>query len=230
MLIGIQFPLSTRDDRINDTLNFENIYCFRYGTQIAKPSSRASTLARIDGFEVIGKISGTLLSPIILKKLNARFNYGFKLISMFLAIIYVILRVKGPPKSNKLNRTKTTLGKSLIQPLIDMFNALFTKRPNKLHCILAIQYLLYCIWMFSVEEELMRYLYLQKVLDGFDGTDFAYLTVFITSINSIGLLIILPILSHKLKLHDSAIQFWVLFIECIGMYSKLYNYQTLIIF
>ena len=71
------------------------------------------------------------------------------------------------------------------------------------------------------------FLYLQKVLDGFDGTDFAYLTVFITSVNSIGLLIILPILSHKLKLHDSAIQFWVLSIECIGMYSKLFLHYPL---
>ena len=96
-----------------------------------------------------------------------------------------------------------------------MFKAMTKVRPN-LNLILAIQYFLFAIYAFSFEEEGMRYLYLQKAFEGFDGTDFAHLTMFITSVNTIGLLVILPILSHKVNLHESTIQTMAIFVEVIG--------------
>ena len=67
---------------------------YGYGTQITDNSDRASTLARIDGFEMIGKILGTLLSPIILNQFSAKINYFCKMICTTLAIIYALLYVK----------------------------------------------------------------------------------------------------------------------------------------
>ena len=81
---------------------------------------------------------------------------------------------------------------------------------------------MYAIYCASYEEELLRYLFLQKSF-GFTGTDFAYLTVFITSINSIGLLVILPILSQLLKFHDATIQTISITVESLGIFAFAFS-------
>ena len=195
---------------------------YGHGTMITQPDSRASTLGRYDGFYILGKISGTFLSPIILKQLSAVYNYAFKIGCTLTAVIYVIVMVKPPPKPAAKSDKKKMTFKTLFKPLIHMFKALFTKRPNKLHWIIAVQYFLYASYCYSNEEEVMRYLYLQKSV-GVTGTDYAYLTVFTTLINSFGLLVLLPILSHKFKLHDASIQTLCLAVECIGLYAFVFS-------
>ena len=194
---------------------------YGHGTMITQPDSRASTLGRYDGFYILGKISGTFLSPIILQHLSATYNYAFKIGCTLIAVIYVILMVKPPSKPAQSEKKKMTF-QTLFKPLIDMFKALFTKRPNKLHWIIAVQYFLYASYCYSNEEEVMRYLYLQKSV-GVTGTDYAYLTVFTTLINSFGLLVLLPILSHKFKLHDASIQTLCLAVECMGLYAFVFS-------
>ena len=187
---------------------------------ITKPDSRASTLGRYDGFYILGKITGTFLSPLILKHLSPVYNYGFKIGCTLVAFVYVLVLVKPPPKSAKSDRKISV--KTLFKPLIQMFKALFTKRPNKLHWIIAVQYFLYASYCYSNEEEVMRYLYLQKSV-GVTGPDYAYLTVFTTLINSFGLLVLLPILSHTFKLHDATIQTLCLAVECVGLYAFVFS-------
>ena len=196
---------------------------YGYVTQVTVPSSRASTLARVDGFEVLGTISGTLLSPLVLDHLGAMYCYIFKLICTLVVFVYVFIRVK---KSQRTKAVKSKLGfKTLLNPLVDLTKTIFVRRPCKVHYILAIQFGLYAIYCSSIEERRMKYLYLQKVLDGFTGSDDAYMTVFITAMNSIGLLIILPLLSHKLKLHDALIQVFVVATECMGYFLFAFSAQ-----
>ena len=193
---------------------------YGHGTMITKPDSRASTLGRYDGFYILGKITGTFLSPLILKHLSPVYNYGFKIGCTLVALVYVLVLVKPPPKPAKSDRKISV--KTLFKPLIQMFKALFTKRPNKLHWIIAVQYFLYASYCYSNEEEVMRYLYLQKSV-GVTGPDYAYLTVFTTLINSFGLLVLLPILSHTFKLHDATIQTLCLAVECVGLYAFVFS-------
>ena len=196
---------------------------YGYVTLVTDPASRASTLARIDGFEVLGTISGTLLSPLVLDHLGAIYCYSFQLTCSLLVFIYVLMRVK------TFKKTKTASKKlgvsSLFQPLVDLAKTVFVRRPCKVHYILAIQFGLYSIYCSSIEERRMKYLYLQKVLEGFTGSDDAYMTVFITAMNSIGLLVILPILSHKLRLHDTLIQVFVVSTECMGYFLFAFSTQ-----
>ena len=195
---------------------------YGYGTSITEPNSRASTLGRIDGFEVIGKISGTLMSPVILNQLSATYSYSFKICCTVMALIYVALMVKTPPNKPMTKMKKNFKSIDLFTPLFDMVKTLFTKRPKKLHWILLVQFSMYAIYCASYEEELLRYLFLQKSF-GFTGTDFAYLTVFITSINSIGLLVILPILSQLLKFHDATIQTISITVESLGIFAFAFS-------
>ena len=197
---------------------------YGYGTSVTEPNSRASTLGRYDGLEVIGKISGTLISPFILNQLSATYSYSFKICCTVIALIYVALMVKTPPDKPMTTSIKKNFKFiDLFKPLFDMFKTLFVCRPNKLHWILLVQFSMYAIYCASYEEELIRYLYLQKSFEGFTGTDFAYLTVFITSINSVGLLVILPILSQLFKFHDATIQTMSIAVECLGIFAFAFS-------
>ena len=189
---------------------------------VTEPNSRASTMGRIDGFEVIGKIFGTLISPFIVNHLSATYSYSFKICCTLIALIYVALMVKTPPGNPMTKFRKNFKFIDLFKPFLDMCKTLFTKRPNKLHWILFMQFSMYAIYCASHEEELMRYLYLQKSF-GFTGTDFAYLTAFITSVNSVGLLVILPILSQLFKFHDATIQTITIAVECLGIFAFAFS-------
>ena len=187
---------------------------YGYGTKISDPDSRATTLARYDGFEVLGRLAGTYFSPMVKNHFGSPFNYGLKIICLVLVLVYVTFLVReSSEKKPSLPSCQNVL--EWFKPLVDMFKAMTKVRPN-LNLILAIQYFLFAIYAFSFEEEGMRYLYLQKAFEGFDGTDFAHLTMFITAVNTIGLLVILPILSHKVNLHESTIQTMAIFVEVIG--------------
>ena len=88
---------------------------YGFGAYNSKPEARASTLARYDGFEVLGKVTGTFFSPLVLTYLTAHANYTLKIACVFVVLLYVMFMVKDPPKETKLAR-KFKL-KSLTQPL-----------------------------------------------------------------------------------------------------------------
>ena len=170
----------------------------------------------------MGNIFGTLLSPLIVNQLSATYSYSFKICCTFIALIYVVLMVKTP-----LDKPMTKVKKNLniidmFKPLLDMCKTLFVCRPNKLHLIVLVQFVLYAIYTSSWEEEHVRYLYLQKSF-GFTGTDFAYLRVFIETIRSVGLLVILPIMSKSFRFHDATIQTISITVECLGIFAFAFS-------
>ena len=208
-------------DSFNSFLGGTSVYylgVYGIGTLISKNEARASTLARYDGFETIGCISGTLLSPIVLNNLSATASYSFRIGADFIALLYLLIFIKEPAntksRNTKVYRSKIQL---LFKPLKDMFGALFRLRPNGIHILLGIQYFCFASYWFTIPENELKYLYLQNTL-GFNGTDFSWLTVFRTSLNTVGLLLILPLLSCWCKLHDTMIQTIVITCECIGYF------------
>ena len=195
---------------------------YGYGTSVTEPNSRASTLGRIDGFEVMGNIFGTLISPLIVNQLSATYSYSFKICCTVIALIYVALMVKTPPGNPMTKFRKNFKFIELFKPFLDMCKTLFVCRPNKLHWIVFVQFVLYAIYSSSWEEEQVRYLYLQKSF-GFTGTDFAYLHVFIESIRSVGVLVILPIMSQIFRFHDATIQTISITVECLGIFAFAFS-------
>ena len=185
------------------------------GTLVSQDNARASTLARYDGLETLGLIFGTLLSPLVLRQSRIA-AYACKIGTSAFAILYLVFIVKEPakPKTQKVVRTKT---QTLVKPLVDMVRAIFKTRPNKLHILLAIQFYCFGSYWFAIEEKNLRYLYLNKTMD-FDGVAFSWLTVFMTICNSVGLLMVLPFLSHFCKMQDSFIQTIVITSEAIGCF------------
>ena len=170
----------------------------------------------------MGNIFGTLLSPLIVNQLSATYNYSFKICCTFIALIYVVLMVK-TPLDKPMTKVKKNLNiKDMFKPLLDMCKTLFVCRPNKLHLIVLVQFVLYAIYTSSWEEEHVRYLYLQKSF-GFTGTDFAYLRVFIETIRSVGLLVILPIMSKLFRFHDATIQTISITVECLGIFAFAFS-------
>jgi MFS family permease len=140
---------------------------------ISKPNNRASVLARFDGTENIGKIVGTILSPIILTYMGRYGNYGFKAGFTLLSIIYIIMFVKETPKEKEsLNSAKENcnFGKMIktfvIHPLRDMVKTLFKIRPKKLHILIAVQFYMFGSYWFILEEKALKYLYMLKTFEG----------------------------------------------------------------
>ena len=127
------------------------------------------------------------------------------------------------PLDKPMTKVKKNLNiKDMFKPLLDMCKTLFVCRPNKLHLIVLVQFVLYAIYTSSWEEEHVRYLYLQKSF-GFTGTDFAYLRVFIETIRSVGLLVILPIMSKSFRFHDATIQTISITLECLGIFAFAFS-------
>ena len=92
-----------------------------------------------------------------------------------------------------------------------MFKTIFKIRPKGLHVLIAIQFFMYASYCFVLEEKALRYLYLLKLFEGFTATDYSRFYAYATSINAVGLLVILPVLSKLFHLHDS-----LLLTICVG--------------
>ena len=67
----------------------------------------------------------------------------------------------------------------------------------------------------------LKYLYLLKLFEGFTATDYSRFYAYATSINAVGLLVILPVLSKLFHLHDS-----LLLTICVGTEAGGNNYYN----
>ena len=68
---------------------------------------RARTMTRFDGFENIGRLVGTALSPIILMNLGKFACFGLQVGCVFLGILYIVLFLpKISPKDEDLENCK----------------------------------------------------------------------------------------------------------------------------
>ena len=181
---------------------------YGYGAKTTTPENRATTLARFDGFELIGRISGSLVSPIIANKVDRYANFSLKLGCDFIVVLYLIFVIKDTPTIiDPKNQGKTSIGEKLktfvFTPLYDMFKTLFKIRPNGVHVLIAIQFFMYASYCFILEEKSLKYFFLLKTFEGFTATDYSRFFAYLQAINAVGLLLILPILSKILQFHDS---------------------------
>jgi hypothetical protein len=61
------------------------------------------------------------------------------------------------------------------------------------------------LYWFCIEEQLLVYFFATTQLSDFDGTDWAYLSFVQRALNSFALLVIMPIVSSKLQIHETII-------------------------
>ena len=208
------FLITTEIDSIYAIL--PNCYCllflsgvYGYGSLTTTPENRATTLARFDGLELVARVSGTLLAPIMSENTNKYANFILKLVSDLLAILYLIFIIKDTPRINNssVGEGVNSIGKKIhefiIRPLIDMFKSIFKIRLNGVHVLIAIQFYMFATYWFVLEEKALKYLYMLKTFEGFTATDYSRFFAFSTSVNAVGLLIIVPIMSKVFHWHDS---------------------------
>ena len=189
---------------------------YGYGAKTTTPENRSMTLARYDGFELIARVTGALVSPIIANNIDRYANFGLKLACDLFAVLYLILIITDTPRIIESNQKREpSIGQKIksvvISPLMDMFKAIFKIRPKGLHVLIAIQFCMYATYCFVLEEKALKYLYLSKLFEGFTATDYSRFYAYATSINAVGLLVILPVLSKLFHLHDS-----LLLTICVG--------------
>ena len=181
---------------------------------ISKPEDRAQTLTRFDGMEKVGSLIGIILSPIVFLKLGRYGNFGLATLSVGLSILYTCIFIPNNPsvKKNRSNYCK----KFVINPLVDMVKTIFKRRPKGLHWLIAIQFVAYAMYCLSHEEFMLRYFFLQNIFEGFGPVEFAVLNVYLSILQAIGLLVVVPII-NRFQLHDSGLLTIFVGLETIGI-------------
>ena len=150
---------------------------------------RARTMTRFDGFENIGLLVGTALSPVILMNIGRIAIFGLQLGCVFLGAVYIALflpqispklQQKGTSSSVVLpKRTLSFLIKEfVIFPLADLVKCLCKKRPRGLHWLILMQISVYALYAFAFEEYHLRYFFMSKAFQGFGPVDFAIFNVY----------------------------------------------------
>jgi hypothetical protein len=136
-------------------------------------------------------MSGFLASPFIFQKLGYQGNFAVCGGSVGLAIVYVIFLV---PEPNKVKKNSDTQEKNegrkfsfvFIKNLIvraflvlkDGFVTLATRpRTRILKILILIQLICFAIYWLCVEVNVLLYLYMMLVFEGFSADDYAYFLV-----------------------------------------------------
>lgn len=106
-------------------------------------------------------------------------------------------------------------------PLVELFRAIFKRRPYGLHILIAVQLYVYASVAFAWEEQSVRYLYMLKTFEGFDAIDYSRYYSFTCS----GCFKYTDYL-HILRLLKSRNLFFSVFLKVIfkTFYEMLYEY------
>jgi predicted MFS family arabinose efflux permease len=122
---------------------------YGYGASVTEPGERAHRIARLDGTETLATMLGTLLSPVIAKRLGYLGNYGIMCGSALLAGIYLKIRVKEPVRTAPVASEKSPINPKtkesglvrtfLVTPLLDMKSLLAKKRSALMTALIVIQ-------------------------------------------------------------------------------------------
>ena len=104
---------------------------YAYGALVSRPENRATRLAVLDGTESFFVVIGTILSPIIKNQFGRYTSYGLKIVCSFLALLYTIIQVKEPPKSDenkgKKQETQKLTIMTLLLSFVDMIKTVFKR-------------------------------------------------------------------------------------------------------
>ena len=213
---------------------------YSYGTTVTKPEERAHRLARLDGIETLASVVGTLLSPFIFKQLGYFGNYAISCGFFALSIIYLIFIVKEPiirkekevklitekkkikePSTLELLsklfvKIKSFFFKAIVVPLQGMKSVITRDRKSVLKMLILLQLFCYGLYLFTLQMHSITYLYLLLVFDGFTETDYALLNIAMSVVAFVYLMIIMPIFSGKLQVHDALMLFFIIACEVVG--------------
>ena len=106
--------------------------------------------------------------------------------------------------------------KAFVTPIVGMKEMILKKRKTILKFLIFLQFLWFTFYWLSIEVKFMIYLYMRLVFKPFDESDYATFSVIIHICNAICLMIIVPVLSQKLKVHDAMLIFIILVTEVIS--------------
>ena len=90
------------------------------------------------------------------------------------------------------------------------------KRKAIMKVIIFLQLLWFSFYWLTIEIKFMLYLYMRLVFKPFEPVDYSQFTVIISLCNAVCLMIIVPILSQKLKIHDSMLIAIILATEVVS--------------
>ena len=224
-----QLPLETflldRTISLFGGFTFYFLGMYGYAMKFSQPNARATTVSRYQGFEILGIITGTFLSPIILKEWGAVANYSIRIGCSALVLFYTIFIIKEPERDQEKGPNKKLSLSMLLKPIKDMLKAIFQRRTNALQYLLLIQFTLYALYFFDIEYYGLLYLYLQKYFD-FDGTDYSYFRILSTCMTVLGTLVLMPLLSLKCKIHDALLQTIFVSMECLALLLFAFSNQV----
>ena len=140
-----------------------------------------------DGFDILARISGVLLSAIIMDNFGRYAIYSIKIACTVLAYSYAIFVVKEPKdftvrritkqKSEPAN-SQNFFSKLIFIPFIELIKTIFKIRCHGIHLLIALQFYIFASYAFKWTELSLRYLYLLNVFEGFDGSDYSRYSAF----------------------------------------------------
>ena len=105
-----------------------------------------------------------------------------------------------------------------VQPLVDLWRAITKQRPNGRRNLILLQILSYaCFWTIGGDTSL-RYVYMLKTFPGFNGASFSHLILFFNIKDILALLVIMPIVSQKLQIHEALLSAIALISQSLGYF------------
>lgn len=203
---------------------------YGYGTDITGPAERAHRLARLDGSEFIAMSFGPLVSPLLFDAIGYYGCYTLRSVTTLSAVLYLTFLVKEPPKKPLVvanepeEMSKEGIFKKIghffmtfiVDPFIKMLQTMFKKRPGHIRFLLMLQIIVYYLYWFSEDEIALTYLYMIRVFNS-DGADYSLFYAIQNSFGVIGLFIVMPLISGKLKIHEALINVGISISVCIGL-------------
>ena len=219
---------------------------YSYGTTITNPKERAYRLSRLDGMETIATVVGTLLSPVIFKQLGYYGSYSMGWLFSALAVIYMVFIVKEPllkieemniksiPEKCGQEENKQVfftghivvacstlinfLEKAILIPIRGIKDVITKDRKLILKGLIVVQFVCFATYWLTYQIWNLMYLYMLLVFDGFNETDYSHFNVAMYLLNTFCLVVVMPIFSGKLKIHDSMLLFIILICEVVSSF------------
>jgi MFS family permease len=194
---------------------------YSYGANVSKPKERAYRLARLDGAETIAVVVGTLISPKVFDWLGFYGNFGISGGVVILAILYHIFIVGEPMKNEETEKSQIEksslkfITKAFVTPILGMRDLLVKKRKPVLMFLIFLQFLWFCFYWLIIEIKFLLYLYMLLVFN-ISASDYATFNVVMNLCHAVCLMLVVPILSQKFKLHDAMLIFIILVTEVIS--------------
>ena len=103
------------------------------------------------------------------------------------------------------------LKKAILITIKGIRDMITKERKYILKVVILVQFVCFATYWLTFQYWNLLYLYMLLVFDGFNETDFAHYNVAISFLNTFFLMIVIPIFSGKLQIHDAM----MLFIICV---------------